>query len=133
MAIEAALFGTLGTDAEQKISKTEKPYLRMNVRTGEGDAAVWVSVMAFDRDAIDLADKFIRGARVYVEGKLTPTTWLGENGIMRHGLSIMSWHCRLAQIGRNEPVRKPKPHREDRGRSLKTAAAAAPFNDEIGF
>ena len=30
--IECAFFGTLGRDAESKVSKTGKPYLRLNVR-----------------------------------------------------------------------------------------------------
>jgi hypothetical protein len=37
-SIEAALFGTLGRDAERKTSKNGKPYLRLNVACGEGDA-----------------------------------------------------------------------------------------------
>jgi hypothetical protein len=37
--IEAAFFGSLGRDAEAKTSKNGKPYLRMNVSVGDGDAA----------------------------------------------------------------------------------------------
>jgi single-stranded DNA-binding protein len=103
--IEAAFFGALGRDAEAKTSKTGKAYLRLNMRVGDGDGAQWVSVMAFDQNAIDAADKLLKGARVYVEGSLSVTEWSGQDGVKRHGLSVMSWHCRLAQIGRNRPVR----------------------------
>jgi single-strand DNA-binding protein len=101
--IEAAFFGALGRDAEAKTSKAGKPYLRLNVRVGDGDGAQWVSVMVFDQSAIDAVDKMIKGARVYVEGSLSVTEWDGQDGAKRHGLSMMSWHCRLSQIGRNRP------------------------------
>jgi hypothetical protein len=35
MAIESAFLGTLGGDAESKISKASKPYVRLNVRAGD--------------------------------------------------------------------------------------------------
>jgi single-stranded DNA-binding protein len=107
--IEAAFFGALGRDAEAKTSKAGKAYLRLNVRVGDGDTAQWVSVMAFDQNAIDAADKLLKGARVYVEGSLSVTEWSGQDGVKRHGLSVMSWRCHLAEIGRNRPKRDSKP------------------------
>jgi single-stranded DNA-binding protein len=128
--IEAAFFGTLGRDAESKTSKAGKPYLRLNVRVGEGDGAQWVAVMAFDEQAIAAADKLIKGARVYVEGRLSIDQWTGQDGAKRTGLSVMSWHCRLAQIGRNRPKRS-----ENNGAKSQpaTSSASADLNDEIPF
>ena len=103
--IEAAFFGALGRDAESKTSKSGKPYLRLNIRIGDGDGVQWISVMAFDQNAIDAADKLLKGARVYIEGSLSVTEWSGQDGVKRHGLSVMSWHCRLSQIGRNKAPR----------------------------
>lgn len=102
--LEVAFFGALGRDAESKVSKAGKAYLRLNVRVGDGDGAQWVSVMVFDQSAINAADKLLKGARVYVEGSLSVTEW-EQDGAKRHGLSVMSWHCRLSQIGRNKPPR----------------------------
>jgi single-stranded DNA-binding protein len=120
-SIEVALFGTLGRDAERKISKTGKSYLRLNVACGEQ----WVSVMAFDERAIAVADKLVKGARVYCEGRLSLHEWTASDGTTRSGLSVMSWHCRLAQIGRAKvKAEKPKP-------APQTAAAGAPFDDPI--
>jgi single-stranded DNA-binding protein len=101
-AIERAFFGTLGRDGEFKTSQRGKPYLRLNVRTGDGDDADWVSVMSFDDRAIEVRDKMLKGARVYVEGKLSLNKWVGQDGFEKTGLSVMSWHTRLAQIGRNK-------------------------------
>jgi hypothetical protein len=54
--IECAFFGVLGRDGEAKTSKAGKPYLRLNMRVGDGESAVWVGVMAFDTKAIEAAD-----------------------------------------------------------------------------
>src|SRR5215469_17900480 len=100
MSIEAALFGTLSRDCERKISKNGKPYLRLNVAVSEGETTTWVSAMVFDERAIAVADRLFKGARVYLEGRLTLNEWTTSDGEKRVGLNVMSWHCRLAQIGR---------------------------------
>jgi len=125
MSIEAALFGTLGRDAERKTSKTGKPYLRLNVAVSEGETTTWVSAMVFDGRAIAVADGLVKGARVYLEGKLSLNEWTANDGATRTGLNIMSWHCRLAQIGRAKvKSEKPKP-------ALQSAAAVSPFDDPV--
>ncbi|WP_271569653.1 single-stranded DNA-binding protein [Bradyrhizobium sp. CCBAU 11386] len=139
-AIEAAFFGALGRDAESKISGSGKSYLRLNVRVGEGDNVTWVSVMAFDEKAIAVADKMVKGARLYVEGKLGLDEWTAQDGSKRHGLSVMSWHCRLSQIGKNKPPKQNKPGPASLGRSRAAtsdnapiSAGAAGFDDDIPF
>jgi len=127
MSIEAALFGNLGRDVERKTSKNGRPYLRLNVACGEGDATQWVAAMVFDERAIAVADKLVKGARVYLEGKLALNEWTASDGTMRTGLSVMSWHCRLSQIGRAK-VKSEKPNPAPR-----SAATGAPFDDEITF
>src|ERR1700732_3916947 len=108
--IEAAFIATLGRDAERKVSSSGKSYLRLNGRVGDGDQAQWISVMAFDPEAIASADKMTKGAAVYVEGRLSISEWTDKAGAKRTGLSCMSWHTRLSQIGRNKPKREtPKP------------------------
>jgi single-stranded DNA-binding protein len=105
MSIDCAFFGVLHR-GELKTSQSGKPYLRLSVRVGDGDAAQWVSVMAFDPDAIAAADRFVQGARIYVEGKLSLNEWTTSDGTKRHGLSVLAWHCRLPRIGRNRPKKK---------------------------
>jgi single-stranded DNA-binding protein len=138
MSIECAFFGALGRDAESKVSGSGKPYLRLNVRVGDGDTVQWVSVMAFDERAIEVADKLVKGARVYIEGRLSVSEWTGSDGAKRHGLSVMSWHCRLSQIGRNRPPKREKPApaasgREVAARSHYAPNGQAPFDDDIPF
>jgi single-stranded DNA-binding protein len=124
MSIEAALFGTLGRDAERKTSKNGKPYLRLNIAVSEGETTTWVSAMVFDERAIAVADRLVKGARVYLEGRLSLSEWAASDGEKRVGLSILSWHCRLAQIGRAKvKAEKPKP--------APRPAASSPFDDSI--
>jgi single-stranded DNA-binding protein len=130
MSIEAALFGMLGKDAETKTSAAGKPYLRLNIRTGDGDAAQWINAMCFDADAITQAERLCKGARVYIEGTLKLDEWTGQDGAKRHGLSLMSWHCRLSQIGRNRPRREDKPKAAASGRARAAASAYAPIGAE---
>jgi single-strand DNA-binding protein len=127
--IEAAFFGALGRDAETKTSKNGKNYLRLSMRVGEGDTAQWVSVMAFDPRAIEQTDKFLKGARVYVEGRLSADEWTAQDGTKRHGLSVMAWHCRLSEIGRNKSKRAG-----DKEPARKAETSANDFHDdEISF
>jgi single-stranded DNA-binding protein len=131
--IEAAFFGALGRDAEPKVSSGGKPYLRANVRVGDGEAAQWVSVLAFDEKAIASADNFVKGARVYVEGRLTLDKW-SKDGAERVGFSCMSWHCRLAQIGRNKPKRqRDRSSGEQTNNQATPAQARGDLDDEIPF
>jgi single-strand DNA-binding protein len=106
--IEAAFFGALGRAAELKTSKAGKPYLPLNIRVGDGDQAQWVSVTSFHPDAIAVTDKLVKGAQVYIEGAVKLDEWTAQDGTKRHGLSVLSWHTRLAGIGRNRPKREER-------------------------
>jgi single-stranded DNA-binding protein len=104
--IECAFFGVLGRDAESKVSAKGKSYLRMAVRVGGGEESQWVSILSFDPEAIAVADKLVKGAKVYVECHgLKIDKWTGQDGKEHTGLSAMSFHTRLPQIGANRPRR----------------------------
>jgi single-stranded DNA-binding protein len=132
--IEAAFFGALGRDTDgQKTSKNGKNYLRLNVRVGDGEGATWVSVLAFGPRAIEQAKKFVKGAKVYIEGRLSADEWTNAEGVKRFGLSVMSWHCRLAEIGRNKSKRAAASGDKEQ-LAPKAATSANDFHDdEIPF
>jgi Single-strand binding protein family len=87
--IDAAFHGTLGKDAEPKVSNAGNPYVRLSVRVGSGDSAQWVSVLAFsDLDDIGALEK---GDKVYCEGTLTATAWIDQkSGEARPSLTMMA-------------------------------------------
>ena len=130
MTIEAALFGTLSRDCERKVSKNSKPYLRLNVAVSEGETTTWVSAMVFDERAIAVADRLVKGARVYLEGKLALNEWTAQAGTPRTGLSVLSWHCRLAQIGRAK-IKSEKPKPAPQLATELPETASSPFNDPV--
>jgi single-strand DNA-binding protein len=128
VSIETAFLGSVVREPEQKTSKNGKPYLRFSARVGDGDQAQFVSVMYFGDDAAEL--RMAAGTRVYVEGSLRLDKW-EKDGQPRSGLSVMSFHTRLAEIGRNRPRRERKPAAD------KPSSAPARrndfHNDEIPF
>jgi single-stranded DNA-binding protein len=129
MSIEAAIWGTLGRDAELKVSKKRQQYLKFGARVGDGDAATWVNVMAFVDGAPELASKLLKGARVYCEGSLRLDEWTAQDGAKRSGLSVMAWRCELPAIGKNRPKRD-KPGLPD---EQKPSRSNNFHSDEIGF
>jgi single-stranded DNA-binding protein len=143
MTIECAFFGSLVRDAEAKTSKAGKKYLRLNVRTGDGDTAQFINTTVFDAEAIADANRLVKGVRVYIEGRLSLDTWTGQDGVARHGLSATVRHCRLSQIGRNRPTigdprrqsdpRASGPERAARNDYGPNGGGSADLNDEIPF
>jgi single-stranded DNA-binding protein len=138
MTIEAAFLGTLGRDGEVKSSARGKSYLKLNVRVGEGDGATWVSVVAFDETSLLIADRFTKGTRVYVEGKILLNEWTGQAGAKRRGVALMASHCRLAQIGRKKVrdtdngYRQVVCHRRDDAKRSGPVDDRPFFDDNIG-
>jgi single-stranded DNA-binding protein len=129
LSIDCAFMGTVVRNAESKVSKAGKPYARFTARIGDGDAVQWISVMYFGSDAAELAPRMLKGTRIYTEGTLRLDTW-DQDGKQRTGLSVMSWHCRIAAIGQHRPKRERKPVAKRPG----TVSASSGFHsDEIPF
>jgi single-stranded DNA-binding protein len=108
MSIECAMFGTLVTDAECKVSKNGKPYLRFRLAVGSGDDVQFVSVMLFGDNVDELSDA-TKGTRVYAEGRLRLDKWTAQDSSERYGLSVMSFYARAAEIGGRKRQRDPRP------------------------
>jgi single-stranded DNA-binding protein len=136
MSVDCAFHGVVGRDPETKTSKNGRAYLRLNVRAGNGDAAVWLSVMVFN-DVEELAGRLKKESKVYIEGAITADAWIDRDGKARANLNVMTWHCvETHRIGRNKP---PKRDRKEKITSVDVATpshAAKPgsfYSDEIGF
>jgi single-stranded DNA-binding protein len=119
VTIECAFTGVLGRDAEVKTSGKGRSYLKLNIRAGDGDDTCWVSTLSFDPDAVEQAASFVKGAKVYVEGRISLNEWEDQSGGKRTGLSAMVNFSRLVAIGRH------RARDQDEGK-----AAAAQRRDE---
>ncbi len=83
------IIGNLGRDPEKRYTQAGRALTRFSVaattrrRDKEGnwqDHTEWFNVTAFDRQAESLADRLVKGSRVYVEGRLESRTYDGANG-----------------------------------------------------
>jgi single-stranded DNA-binding protein len=106
--IDCAFFGSLVADAERKVSKNGKPYLRFRCAVGSGDDTQFVGVMLFG-DCVDELGDATKGTRVYCEGRLKLDKWTGQDGAERYGLGAMCFYARGAQIGDRKPKRESVP------------------------
>ena len=140
--IECAFIGVLSRDAEQRTSKNGNPFLLLNARAGDGDNAQWIGVLCFDANAVENADRLLKGARIYVEGRLELKEWQSSDGSTKQSLNCVSWHCRLAGIGRNKPKRETsetasvaagRTYRSPRSAPAGRLPGNGDFNDDIGF
>lgn len=126
MTIECAFLGTVAKDATPKTSAAGKPYMRITMRVGDGEAAQWVFVTVFGDTVAALDGHAIKGAKLYVEGRLTLDKWKSQDGTDRHALAVAAFRCEPPQIGRNRKREKqPK---------TKSEPAPTPFHsDQIPF
>jgi len=129
--IDCAFFGFLAADAETKVSKAGKTWVRLRVGVGKDDDLQWVSVAVFGQ-AAEVAAKLKKSDRCYVEGSIKIDTWTGNDGTERHGLSVASFKVeKTHNIGRNRLERSISVAggtASDQGRAL--AAAGGDYHDD---
>jgi single-strand DNA-binding protein len=106
--IECATEGRVVSEPEHRTSKAGKPYARLRVVVGDGDAAQWLNVTAVGEKALAELAGLAKGDRVYLEGSIKLERWTAQDGAERSGLGVLAWKVLpLAKIGRNKPA-KPK-------------------------
>jgi single-stranded DNA-binding protein len=130
--MHCAFTATVVADAERKVSKAGRAFLRFRCREGEGDRARWISVTSFSEGDLDLADGLVKGAAVAVEGKHEINSWVATDGTTKQGEQVVATYLRLCELGRaKKPDKAPKS-----GRELALTSPQAPardLNDEIPF
>jgi single-stranded DNA-binding protein len=105
MTIDCAFYGFLAADADARISKAGKQWVRLRVGVGKDDDVQWVSVAVFGK-AAETAARLVKGDRVYCEGTIKLDTWRGSDGIERHTLAVAAFKCEQThKIGRTRDKR----------------------------
>jgi single stranded DNA-binding protein len=140
--IECAFTGRLARDAEYRMVKGgELPMVRFTAvvdqqHQGEDNPTVWIRVATFGDLAEQMADRLVKGVRVYVEGRLEAGIWNPESGPPRLNLKVTATTMTpMAQIGRQRPRATKNAERGQRawGRSRdadRAQQAQAPFYDD---
>jgi single stranded DNA-binding protein len=109
--IEACFVGRLGRDAEFRMVKGgSMPMLACTVAVdqqhqGEDNPATWVRCVAFNDLAEQMADRLVKGVRVYVEGRLEVSLWQPDDGrAPRVNIQVVANVLQpIGQIGRSRP------------------------------
>ena len=111
--IEAACWGSIGSEIELRTSKAGKPFVNFNLAVVVGQdengkpVSQWVRVAIFGDLAQQFAERASKGDRCYVEGSLSLNTWQGNDGQTKVGLNLAAWHCeKLPAIGQNRQFRE---------------------------
>jgi single-strand DNA-binding protein len=133
--IEVALVGKLGSDAQLRTSSAGKEWMLLFVDVPEGDSEQRVNVSSWSHTIAELAPLLVKGADIYVEGKLKQRTWQNSDGSTGFGLSVSASLIQpLALIGNKKPK---KPRGEKKAGAVGEASESyhkpLPFNDDIGF
>jgi single-stranded DNA-binding protein len=103
MSIDCAFFGFCAADAESKVSKAGKNWVRLRIGVGKDDNIQWTSVAVFGK-AAEIAAELRKGDRCYVEGVIKLDVWRGQDGADRYGLGVAAFKIeKTHQIGRNLP------------------------------
>ncbi len=84
------LIGNLGRDPEVRSTQSGKKVVTLNIATGESwkdasgnkvERTEWHRVVIWNEGLGDIAEKYLaKGAKVYVEGKLTTRKWQDQDG-----------------------------------------------------
>jgi Single-strand binding protein family len=138
MSIDCAFHGVLSKEPERKTSQGGRAYLRLSVRVGAGDGAVWLDILCF-ADVDELGGRLHKDSKVYLEGQISAKAYLDQRTQSpRASLSVMSWHViETHRIGRNRcpkgdrdsGAQAPPPQQE----ALARSAAPQELDDTIPF
>jgi single-strand DNA-binding protein len=108
--ITACCTGRLGGDADMRFTRAGKPFVSFSLAVDQrkGDDGTepetqWLKVTQFDV-AEDLNARLVKGASVYVEGRLKLSRWEAPDGSPRSGLELVAWTVQpMGQIGHRVP------------------------------
>ena len=90
MSIEALILGKLHARAEQRTSKTGRPFITAKVRAAAGEAeSVFVNVVAFSETAGAALLALDTGDAVALAGTLKPGAWIDREGNARPSLDLV--------------------------------------------
>ncbi|MFL2756446.1 MAG: single-stranded DNA-binding protein [Dehalococcoidia bacterium] len=106
------IIGNLGSDPEMRYTPNGNPVTSFTVatnrryKTAEGedrDETEWFRVSAWNRLAENCNQFLQRGSKVYVEGRLTSRTYVGNDGETRISLDVNASEVRFLDSRNSSP------------------------------
>ena len=96
---KATLIGNLGRDPEVRTTQTGKQVVTLSVATSESwrdsrsgervERTEWHRVVVWNEGLGQIAEKYlVKGAKIYLEGKLVTTKWTDNAGVERYSTEI---------------------------------------------
>ena len=104
--IRGIISGVLTRQAEERLSKTGKTYLKATIRDGSGDGARWISVFAFADAVRETIADMAGGDPIAVSGEIDCEIYTPETGPPKVSWSIKVDGVLSAQTGRKRAVAK---------------------------
>lgn len=133
MTVHVHVSGTLAADPVQRIGQSGKRFTTASIRSGGGDEAIFVNLIAFREVAERLAE-LRRGDAVSVSGRGELRSWTAKDGSERTSLAIAA-----NEIAAAKPRPRAKGVRNGGGRSSsprpaypRHRVAAQPVGDDGG-
>ena len=103
--IECAVLATLTRDFPTLAPANRAEALHApKPRCGRGRGQTYLSAIVFGDSATEVAT-LVKGERVYLEGRVEISEWVGRDGEKKTGLKITSFFARPPHIGRRKPPR----------------------------
>lgn len=90
MSLHILAQGQLTADPVSRESKSGKPFVTAQLRVTAENESLLLSVVAFDEAVCDILARLKKGDAAAVSGRAKPTSWLGQNGEQRRGLSVVA-------------------------------------------
>ena len=107
------LIGNCGKDAESTFTPSGLQIAKFSIATSESfkkgeeweEKTEWHNITMFGKSAEYVADKIKKGYQVYVEGKISTSSWEDESGCKKYRTDIIASICRI--LNKNEKSSTP--------------------------
>jgi hypothetical protein len=117
--IRGIVAGALFRGPEEKLSKANRPYTILTIRSGGGDATRWVRALLFNDEARAAVAGMAAGEAIAVSGELDCEVYVPEGGQPRISWSVRADAVLTAKTGaRKLSATEPEQPQEERDAPL---------------
>lgn len=133
MTAQIAAYGRLVADPQLKTTSKGTQMAMASSQADDGTATMWLSVLAFGRQAEALA-KHRKGELLSVAGNMQVSQWTGQNGETRQGWQVIADSVISARTARPGGKKGQQGQATDAlNRAKQQAGNDDPYGDNIPF